>query len=154
MRVRVRVAKNKLRQRLKALAPSLFDEMAAVNRKQAELMQQLARAAVPKRTGLLAESIVVTGPGQTPPAHSQGHGGAAVPDGGAMVTAGNTAVRYAHLIEHDTDPHVVGGIMKGATHPGTKARPYFWPSYRIARFGHKKETQKAVRRAVKKVKAL
>jgi hypothetical protein len=49
-----------------------------------------------------------------------------------MITAGNRAVRYAHLVEYGT-----------AEAP---AQPYFWPSYRL----FKKRIASRVKRAVRK----
>lgn len=68
--------------------------------------------------------------------------------GGFTITifAGNTKVRYAHLVEFGTAPHPQGGQFEGTEHPGTKAQPFFWPTWRAK----KRDVQKILRAAIKK----
>jgi HK97 gp10 family phage protein len=71
---------------------------------------------VPVRTGHLRDSIVVTPPGETTPAYATG-GSTTVPENKVAISAGNTAVRYAHLVEFGTEK--------------AHAQPFFWPAYRL-----------------------
>lgn len=78
----------------------------------------------------------------------------------AVISAGNEAVRYAHLVEFGTAPHSLakGASRKrgrlqdqGVMHPGATAQPFFWPGWRLARNKARrmirKDLQTAVRRA-------
>jgi hypothetical protein len=141
--------KDKLFAKLKRLAPAAEKELVAANGKAAEAMVGYARDFAPVHTGALRDSIVATPPGGTPPSYSQGN--RVVPDGSWMVTAGNTNVRYAHLIEFGTAPHTNAGRFAGTQNPGTKARPFFWPSYRLVRKGMKSRASRAINKSVKAV---
>lgn len=94
----------------------------------AERMKHLA----PKRTGALADSIAVTPPGGTTPAYSQPGGSRVASENQVLVTAGDDAVRYPHLVEY------------GTSH--APAQPYFWPAYRLS----KKRITNRVKRAIGK----
>lgn len=138
--------------KLAALHPTIATELNAMNKAAAEKMAEYARQFVPVRTGALKESIVVTPPGETPPPYSQGGvQGQPVPENAYAVSAGNKAVRIAHLVEYGSNPHVLGGFFEGAQHPGSRARPFFWPAYRITKRAHRKESNKALTKAIKKV---
>lgn len=90
-------------------------------------MAALAKALAPHRTGALAASISVNqGP---PPAYATLRGPPPT-DIGVNVSVGDTAVRYAHLVEGGTGPHRVGGKFEGAMHPGSKPHPFFFPAFR------------------------
>lgn len=97
----------------------------------ADAQQHLA----PKDTHALANSIAVTGPGQSTPAYSQPGGSRVAGDTEVIVTAGNTDVRYAHLVEY------------GTAH--SEAQPYFWPAVRILRKRLQQRIDRAGRKAVK-----
>ena len=98
----------------------------------AEDMAVTMRALAPEDTGALKRSIAVTGPGQATPAYSQPGGSSVVGDLQAAVTAGETAVRYAHLVEYGT-----------ARAP---AQPFFWPAVRL----HRKKAAAKIKRAISK----
>ncbi len=98
----------------------------------AEDMARTMRALVPEDTGALKASITVTGPGQATPAYSQPGGAVLVGETQAAVTAGNTDVRYAHLVEY------------GTRHAA--AQPFFWPAERL----HRKKATAKIRRAIGK----
>lgn len=95
----------------------------------AEFQQSLA----PEDDGDLKRSIEVTGPGGRTPAYSHPGGSRVAGPGQAIITAGNTDVRYAHLVEFGTARHAQGGQFEGTEHPGTAAQPFFWPGYRAMR---------------------
>lgn len=72
--------------------------------------------AAPEDSGDLKDSVVVTPPGGSTPAYSQPGGSRIAANNEAIITVGNTVVRYPHLIEY--------GTSKMA------AQPYFWPTVR------------------------
>lgn len=69
------------------------------------------------------------------------------------ISAGNSRVRYAHLVEFGTSAHIVGGKFAGAKHPGSAAQPFFYPSYRLGKRRAKSRVSRAVTKAAKKVAA-
>lgn len=69
------------------------------------------------------------------------------------IYAGNAKVRYAHLVEFATAPHINGGLFAGTGHPGTKAQPFFFVSWRALRKPAKAKIGKAIRESAKKVAA-
>lgn len=143
--------KDKLLAKLDRLAPGIAGAVKAVNGEAAAAMAGYARDFVPVRTGALRDSIVVTPPGGVPPGYSQG--ARVVPPGSYMVTAGNSKVRYAHLVEFGTAPHVNAGRFAGTQNPGARQQPFFWPSYRLIRKQMRSRAKRAVNRAVKAVAA-
>lgn len=112
--------------------------MEAINSDMPKAGEEVAgkiRALAPRVTGDLAASVEVTGPGQTTPAYSQPGGQMTVPDGTVAVTAGNSDVRYAHLVEY--------GSVKSQAHP------FFWRGYDLGKKGAIREIRKALRRGLK-----
>lgn len=89
----------------------------------------------PKDTHALANSIVVTGPGEATPAYSQPGGSRVAGETEVIVTAGNTDVRYAHLVEYGTS--------------NTEAQPFFWPALRLLRKALQQRIDRAGRKAVR-----
>jgi HK97 gp10 family phage protein len=77
------------------------------------------RALAPVDTGALKASIAVTPPGMSTPPYSQPGGSQVASSLEALVTAGNSDVRYPHLVEYGTID--------------TLAQPYFWPGFRLTR---------------------
>lgn len=57
-------------------------------------------------------------------------------------------VKYAALVEYGTAPHRVGGRFAGAMHPGSAARPFFYPAYRALRKRVKSRIRRSLRKAV------
>lgn len=149
MTVTVR-GKDRLFEKLRKLAPSAEKALTEANGQAADEMVALARSFVPVRSGKLRDSIVATPAGGTPPAHSQG-AGVSVPAGAAMVTAGNSEVRYAALVEFGTQPHVNAGQFAGSQNPGTRARSYFFTAYRLVRKGMRSRAGKAIGKSIKAV---
>lgn len=143
--------KDRLFSKLRRIAPSVEKALEVTNLKTAEDIASTARNLVEVRTGKLRDSIVMTGPGKSPPSHSQGSDVAVVPPGSAMVTAGNTGVRYAHHVEFGTPPHVSGGMFEGAQNPGTPPRPFFFPAYRVHAKRLKGRASRAISNAIKGV---
>ena len=96
---------------------------------------QKALAATSRDTGALINSIEVTRPGHSTPAYSQ-PGGARVANATEfIVTAGNTDVRYAHLVEFGT--------------ANNEAQPFFWPAVRLLRKRLQNRIDRAANKAIK-----
>lgn len=128
---------SRIQQRLNAIPAALRERMGVVAIAQAERvaddMRQLALAS--KDTGALIASIQVTPGGQSTPPYSQPGGSTRAPEGGATITAGNSEVRYAHLVEHGTTK--------------APAQPFFWPAarlnYKRVRVAFNREARKTIR---------
>ncbi|ULK98844.1 HK97-gp10 family putative phage morphogenesis protein [Bradyrhizobium sp. I71] len=102
--------------------------------------------------GALRDSIVQTWGGDKARYSSlAGSAGAGDPDLTVRISAGNSKVRYAHLVEFGTSPHPNGGKFKGTDHPGTTAQPFFYPAYRALRKRVKSRISRATNKAAKKV---
>lgn len=100
----------------------------------AEAQEMLA----PEDEGDLIGSITVTLPGHATPPYSQPGGGTVVPENQVAVTAGNTDVRYPHLVEY------------GTRH--SPAQPFFWPGYRLARRRAEGRIKRAISKAIREAK--
>ncbi len=76
-------------------------------------------------------------------------------DGKLVITifAGNSKVRYAHLVEFATKAHQNAGRFPGTQHPGTKAQPFFFVSYRALRRRTKSRITRAINKSAKEVAA-
>ena len=96
------------------------------------------RLLAPEDTGALKDSIHVTAPGESTPPYSQPGGSTVARENQVIVTAGNTDVRYAHLVEH--------GTAEAA------AQPFFWPAFRLKRKTLANRIKRAIRKAVKEAK--
>ncbi|WP_236774265.1 HK97-gp10 family putative phage morphogenesis protein [Agrobacterium tumefaciens] len=111
----------------------------------ADVMKRLA----PVDDGDLRDSIVVTPGGQNTPPHSQPGGSTVVPENAAMITAGNSKVRYAHLVEFGTRAHLNGGQFAGTTNPGTTGQPYFFVGFRMAKDKAARKIKRAMSKAIR-----
>lgn len=112
--------------------------------KAAEGVADLQRALAPEKTGKLKASIRVTGPGEATPAYSQPGGSMVAPPNAALITVGNTDVRYAHLVEYGH-----GGGFNGSTVP---PNAFFWPGFRLGRNDAANAVRAAIRKAIKEAK--
>ncbi|RCW27804.1 HK97 gp10 family phage protein [Ciceribacter lividus] len=83
----------------------------------------------------LKTSIAVTGPGEQTPPYSQPGGSRVAGEHEVIVTAGNTEVRYPHLVEYGTSK--------------TEAQPFFWPAVRLLRKSLQQRIDRAGRKAVR-----
>ncbi|MHA7882583.1 HK97-gp10 family putative phage morphogenesis protein [Nitratireductor rhodophyticola] len=101
-------------------------------KKSGEELAAAQRALAPEDTGALKKSIAVTLPGESTPPYSQPGGSRVARDIEVIVTAGNSDVRYAHLVEYGT--------------ADTEANPFFWIAFRLLR----KRLQNRINRAAKK----
>jgi HK97 gp10 family phage protein len=101
-----------------------------------ELVAAMRTLAEPSRdSGDLIDSIEMTPGGEQTPPYSQPGGSHTVPDNAVAVTAGNSDVRYPHLVEY--------GTAKAA------AQPFFWPAFRLLRRRLQNRTKRAVGKAVR-----
>ncbi|MCD1634546.1 HK97 gp10 family phage protein [Martelella mediterranea] len=94
-----------------------------------------AKALAPKDTGALADSVVVTGPGETTPPHSQPGASRVAGPHEVIVTAGNTDVRYAHLVEYGTSK--------------TEAHPFFGAAFNLTKTRNHRRLNRALDKAWK-----
>lgn len=99
--------------------------------------------------GMLRESIVSTFGGPAPKYSTFRNGITGDPDLQVTISAGNTDVRYAHLVEFGTKPRKNGGKFKGTDHPGTAAQPFFYPAYRLGKKAVLSRINRAVRKAAR-----
>lgn len=145
--------------KLKKLAPETRSALRQALAENADELVAAQKNLAPVDSGALRDSITQTwggGPGPSYAAFQKRSGRAASPVSGdpdlsVRISAGNTKVRYAHLIEFGTAPHKNGGKFAGTQHPGTAAAPFFYPAYRALRKRMKARLTRATTRAAKKV---
>lgn len=143
--------KDRLYAKLKRMAPEAAKALVDEGNKAADEMVATARSYAPVDRGDLRQSIVATRAGQATPAYSQPGGSVTVPEGSVLVTAGNSKVRYPHLVEYGTRPHENKGKFAGTHNPGAPAQPYFWPAFRLLRRRFRARMTRAMNKAIKKV---
>lgn len=146
-------SKIKGRDRLRFVLTKLPKEMRTELRKAviagAEAIAATQRNLAPVRTGKLRDSIVVTPGNQDPPRYASlksKKNQFPDPELAAIISAGNSEVRYAHLVEFGAAPHINEGRFPGTQNPGAPAQPFFYPGYRA----RKKEAQRNINKAAKK----
>jgi HK97 gp10 family phage protein len=123
---------DRLRRRLEAIPEAVKEAVRPALTKSAEELVERMKALAPEDTGALKESIHVTLPGETTPPYSQPGGSRIAAENEALVTVGNSEVRYPHLVEYGT--------------AAAAAQPFFWPAYRLS----KKRIQNRIKRAIGK----
>lgn len=145
--------RERLLAKMAALPVEIRKEIGAAVKAGANDIVSLQKRLAPKRTGALAASIVATS-GKAAPKYStfkgKGGGGESDPDLSVTISAGNAQVRYAHLVEFSTAPHLAGGKYEGAQHPGTEAQPFFFPAYRALKRKVKGRITRATKKAVRR----
>lgn len=99
----------------------------------ADGMRSLAESS--RDTGALIDSITVTQPGQRTPPYSQPGGSYQVKETEAVITVGNSDVRYPHLVEYGTKK--------------APAQPFFWPTVRTRGKRARDRIKRAIRKAIK-----
>jgi HK97 gp10 family phage protein len=142
--------------KLKALSPATRSAIKQAIAQGADELVALQKRLAPVRTGELRDSIVQTWGGQSGPKYASLRGGSPVdgdPDLSVLITAGNSAVRYAHLVEFGTAPHTNGGKFAGTQNPGTSAHPFFYSPYRALKRRIKSRITRATTKAAKAVAA-
>ncbi len=145
-----------LLRKLALLPQAAREEIAKAINQSAEEIAAAQRRLAPKKTGALERSIVVSRGGAVPKYASVGRSGATEkgdPDLTVIVSAGNSQVRYAHLVEFGTAPHENKGLYEGSQHPGAKAKPFFFGPYRAYRKRAKSRMTRATKKAARAVAA-
>lgn len=112
--------------------------------KSADDIADAIRSLAPVKSGKLKDSIAVTGPGKSTPPYSQPGGEAVVPENAAVITAGNTEVRYAHLVQYGH-----GNGLHGTTVP---AKDFFWAGFRLGRVKALPRIKRAIGKAIREAK--
>ncbi|NRP70608.1 hypothetical protein ILFOPFJJ_01489 [Ensifer psoraleae] len=140
---------SRLTKKLRRIPQAAKDAAKAAVVQGANEIAAVQRALAPVDDGELKDSIHVTPPGGTTPPYSQPGGSRTAGPEEAIVTAGNTRVRYAHLVEFGTAPHTNGGMFAGSEHPGTAAQPFFWPGYRAVRKRVRGRVTRTINKAIK-----
>ncbi|APY14314.1 HK97 gp10 family phage protein [Brucella sp. 10RB9214] len=125
---------------------------AAMEQAADEIVAMMKRL-VPVDNGDLRDSIGWTW--GTAPKYSQRIGSVKSNDGKLTITiyAGNSKVRYAHLVEWGSAPHVNGGMYPGTFNPGAKAQPFFYVSWRAKRRSARARVSRAITKAAKQIAA-
>ena len=129
----------RLQRRLMAIPESVREAVKPVIVQNAEELAATMRHLAPDDPATdapdLKSSIAVTPPGGTTPPYSQPGGSRVSGELEALVTAGNSDVRYPHLQEYGTSAH--------------EAQPFFWPSVRSLQKRLANRTKRAIRKAIK-----
>lgn len=129
----------RLQRRLMAIPESVREAVKPVIVQNAEELAATMRHLAPDDPATdapdLKSSIAVTPPGGTTPPYSQPGGSRVAGELEALVTAGNSDVRYPHLQEYGTSAH--------------GAQPFFWPSVRSLQKRLANRTKRAIRKAIK-----
>lgn len=140
--------KAKALRKIAQIAPEIIEETRKGLAAAAGEIVDMQRRLVAKKTGKLARSIRWQFGDVKRVAYSQGTKG-----GGRLtvrISAGDSSVRYAHLVEFGAAPHTAGGIFDGSEHPGAPAQPFFYPAYRAKRKRAKSRIVAAMKRGAKK----
>lgn len=126
---------DRLNRRMKAIPQAVRQAVVpALTTSGNELVSRM-KALAPERTGDLKESIEATPPGQSTPPYSQPGGSRVAGELEVVVTAGNSGVRYPHLVEYGT--------------ADTAAQPFFWPAFRLTRKRAAGRIKRAITKAVR-----
>lgn len=140
-----------LNRKLKAL-PALADAAIKLAMEQgAEEIVAMMKRLVPVDNGDLRDSIGWTW--GDAPSYSQRIGAVKSKTGNLKITiyAGNSKVRYAHLVEFGSAPHINGGMFAGTQNPGAKAQPFFFVSFRALRRRTKSRITRAINKSAKQI---
>ncbi|UIJ96238.1 HK97 gp10 family phage protein [Sinorhizobium meliloti] len=125
--------------RMKALgtAPAAMIDKALL--RSARRVAVAQRLAAPEDTGALKRSIAITAPGETTPPYSQPGGSHIADKHEVIITAGNSDVRYAHLVEHGTAE--------------TEAQPFFLNTFHQMRAREQRLIKRAGMKAIRDANA-
>lgn len=142
---------DRLKRKLRQFPDAVKDEIRAAMEASANEIVAMMKSLVPVDSGELRDSIGWTWGDR--PKYSQAVASVKSADGNMVLTiyAGNSRVRYPHLVEFGTAPHVNGGRFAGSQHPGTSAQPFFFVSFRALRRRAKGRVNRAVNKAAKRV---
>lgn len=129
---------SRLQKRLNAIPKKVREAVKPALIKSAQELANDMQRLAPVDNGDLRDSIVATGPGESTPAYSQPGGSRTAAENEALVTAGNSEVRYPHLVEYGTTK--------------TPAQAFFWPAVRLNRKRIQGRIKRAISKAVKETK--
>lgn len=144
---------DRLRKKLRQFPENAKAEIRKAMEQGADEIVTMMKSLVAVDSGELRDSIGWTWGDR--PKYSQSIASVSSRDGNMVITiyAGNSRVRYAHLVEFGSSPHVNGGMFAGSQHPGTKAQPFFFVSYRALRRRARGRVTRAVNKAAKRMAA-
>ncbi|NSZ83438.1 HK97 gp10 family phage protein [Agrobacterium tumefaciens] len=143
---------DRLKRRLEKIPKAVREQTQPAITSAAQDVAAVMKALAPVDDGDLKDSIEVTPGGQKTPPHSQPGRSTVVPANAAMITAGNSKVRYAHLVEFGTRAHLNGGQFAGTKNPGSRAQPYFFSGFRLAQKKAAAKIKRAMSKAVRSKK--
>ncbi len=143
---------DRLKRRLEKIPKAVREQTQPAVTSAAQDVADVMKALAPVDDGDLKDSIVVTAGGQRTPPHSQPGGATTVPENAAMITAGNSKVRYAHLVEFGTRAHIAGGQFEGAEIPAIPAHPFFFSGFRTAKKKAGQKIKRAMSKAIRSTK--
>ncbi len=129
---------DRLSRRLKAIPVAVKKAVVPALEASGKELVATMRNLAPEDTGDLKNSIKYTMPGDATPPYSQPGGSTVARENQVLVTAGNTDVRYPHLVEYGT--------------ADTEAQPYFWPAFRLKRKRLASRIKRAIGKAVREAK--
>lgn len=144
---------DRLGKKLKRLPELARQEIAKAMEQSAAEVVALMKSLVAVDSGELRDSIGWTWGDR--PKYSQAIGAVKSAGSGMVITiyAGNTRVRYAHLVEFGASPHINGGKFAGSQHPGAPAQPFFYPAWRATRKRAKGRVTRAINKSAKRAAA-
>ena len=125
----------RFQERMRAIPKEVREAVKPALMKSGNELAGAMKALAPVDEGDLRDSIEVTGPGEQTPPYSQPGGSATVPENAVAVTAGNSDVRYPHLVEYGTTK--------------APAQAFFWPAFRSNRKRSTNRIKRAISKAVK-----
>lgn len=125
----------RFQQRMRAIPKEVRKAVEPALKKSADEIADLQRNLAPEDTGALKESIHVTAPGETTPAYSQPGGSRVAGELEAVITVGDSDVRYPHLVEYGTTE--------------SQAQPFFWPGFRLGKKRASNRIKRAIGKAIK-----
>lgn len=144
---------DRLNKKLKKLPAAAEKAVKAAMEQGADEIVAMMKSLVAVDSGDLRDSIGWTWGDR--PKYSQALASVKSSDGKLSLTifAGNSKVRYAHLVEFATAAHINGGRFAGTKHPGTAAQPFFFVSWRALRRRTKSRITRAITKSAKEVAA-
>lgn len=145
-----------LKRKMREMPRRARQEIAIAMEQSAEEIVKLAKSLAPIEDGDLQMSIswnwgnAPSGSMTLGTVRTEGKGA-----GNMFITvyAGDDRAYYSRWIEFGTSPRLNGGKFAGTQHPGTPARPFFFPAYRALKKRIKSRTSRAIRKAARSVAA-
>ncbi|MBL0374033.1 HK97 gp10 family phage protein [Rhizobium sp. KVB221] len=145
---------DRFKAKLAALPKVAKDEMRKAVADSAEEIVDLQKRLAPVDDGDLQMSIKWRWGNEKREAYSQDFGSiSGSHELSARIFAGDSKVRYAHLVEFGAAPHIAGGKFEGAQHPGSPKQPFFYPGWRTGKKRAKSRISRAITKAAKRVAA-